>query len=1483
MSKKAVFRILEIFGFGMIAVLLALLFYPLQKKILADITAVRDACIAIVEERLDKKISYLSMGPSIFGALDFREVAIYNNDGAPYHKENALISIDRLRIGYSFWDIICGNPQGAVSSIIIDRPLINFDSTDELKKLFASEIERNTPDDEHDEASIEMLGAKEDRTIAQLREIISQLPEGFKLRIKQGAVRMQIAGNHLSLNSFSLDSSVVGKSLTLKADWKAEAALNYSGKESFLISIPGKADGRFDFEAVRGDFNVVFPEISTKYFALRRTRILTVWTENYMTVRKIDDSLPYDILFSANFDTSTFNAKLSADNFSFANIITLKGALAEYNPWITAKFSGGGTFQKSEGGGVVYNADFTGALHNTYPIGKGFFVLSASGNEKSVRFKNLKLDLARGAISYNGSLAFTPVSPNGTLQIQNFYFGKDGKNGASTPVTGELVFSSSKEKIAVFASELRFADSMLSAFDIEAVRNGKHWALALSALCDTGKSDEDPRVASITMQADLNLDAQSCSATGRIESFVLQDLITIAGAVMEFPQQESIVQNFTNDIDITTEVSFDTNFKNVFYKVPRLVMVYHGVSDISSVSSLYGSDKMFDLSECHIEAGGGIDIKARADYADANNVSFLLESTINKTPYRFEGTLINNKTIAINGSYLSANAILSRNGSFNGSMIIDSLLLPTDAKNSILSMTTDFSYTSKTNWNIDINTFDIDNIIYNVVNASSVHLSGNINQDRMFIPELLLDDGKDPLKGEARLSFKQHDTATTDAIVPQLLVNVTNTDRSERLDIQAGLHANSFDAHIQADDFKVYRFLHNPTDIALNGVIDFSFESAADFNVVFNLESLNGHIAGKELLLACRGSLNAEKAEVSEAQLNYAGFAADLPFISIDRKQRVFETIVRLNTNAGTENLYADVQIQSEFSDTHSWFDIPKAIQKFSGSIDVSNAYFLSSASLDAFTIQFSRLDNLISVSGGPDDMLDAQIDTTGAFYASLSAPSPLIGTVAGVIKDDLADINASNLYIDIDKLWSVFPEDIVVQGTGGFVLADIHIKGRLSDPSIFGVANGYGVRVKIPDYLSSEVGPAPITVHFEGKRMYFDPIVASSGDGEGYITGSFDFDRWIPSNSEINIAVNKDNKIPYAVDIAGIKSSGLVNGNIMFRTIDNNLLIAGSLTSSDSIITMDAATPEERQARLLALNKDPNLYIETDISINADRGVEFLWPNEDYPILRTNLELGDSLRITSDSLSGKSTLVGHIGLRGGELFYFQRSFYIKSGELVFNENEIKFEPRISALAETREQSEDGPVLISIIINDQSINSFTPILRSEPPLSQVAILSILGNAVSGTPDDESNTIARPFLASTTDLLAQFQIVRRVERRMRDILHVDIFSARTQALQNALFQAAFATPEESEPGIWSYFDNTTILLGKYLTPNLFLRSMIAASYDKNKLKNDGLGFDLSIGVELTSPLFNVSADVNPFHSSLWIPDTSITLSRTWRLP
>jgi hypothetical protein len=258
---------------------------------------------------------------------------------------------------------------------------------------------------------------------------------------------------------------------------------------------------------------------------------------------------------------------------------------------------------------------------------------------------------------------------------------------------------------------------------------------------------------------------------------------------------------------------------------------------------------------------------------------------------------------------------------------------------------------------------------------------------------------------------------------------------------------------------------------------------------------------------------------------------------------------------------------------------------------------------------------------------------------------------------------------------------------------------------------------------------------------------------------------------------------------------------------------------------------------------------------------------------------MGTGIHVTSDSMARRFTINGDVRLRSGEIFYLERNFYIREGTLFFRENEVAFDPRISVRAEIRDQAEIGPVIISMIIDNAPLRSFTPRFVSTPPLSQMEIYSLLGQYPQGGEGEQRNLAA----SAVIDSLAQFTVINRLQRQVRDFLGLDMLSMRTQLLQNVVIQAGdqFSNNTSDKPyRLGNYFDNTTVFIGKYISTDLFGEAMLSFKYDENKIDWGGLVLEPELGFELRNPLFDIQFNMVPLHpENLFIDDISFSL--IWR--
>ena len=69
-------------------------------------------------------------------------------------------------------------------------------------------------------------------------------------------------------------------------------------------------------------------------------------------------------------------------------------------------------------------------------------------------------------------------------------------------------------------------------------------------------------------------------------------------------------------------------------------------------------------------------------------------------------------------------------------------------------------------------------------------------------------------------------------------------------------------------------------------------------------------------------------------------------------------------------------------------------------------------------------------------------------------------------------------------------------------------------------------------------------------------------------------------------------------------------------------------------------------------------------------------FPSTDIPVIAAYSDPSSLLAMRYDQESGDFTLKGTVALRGGEVFYIQRNFFLRSGKIVFNEGSDRFEPQ---------------------------------------------------------------------------------------------------------------------------------------------------------------------------------------------------------------
>jgi hypothetical protein len=991
------------------------------------------------------------------------------------------------------------------------------------------------------------------------------------------------------------------------------------------------------------------------------------------------------------------------------------------------------------------------------------------------------------------------------------------------------------------------------------------------------ESYETVRLSSLSFEGSAGYEPRQVEASLILDSFSAADLMEIARPFVREPALPGILQNIPKNIAITTELFLTTDFEHILYNAPRFVIAYEGPRDIIGLISVSGTDQRFDLTEGRIIwADEGVLFNGYADFSDPREMTFSMMANYRDLAYFLEGIILDSRSISIQGSYgLRAYITAAGQGGYSGYIEAEDIPIPIRGQYARLSLLSALRYDSPRFWSFDVDKFEILDLSTPASPGAVFRVSGGADQDGALFPLIYFDDSRGSLTGKAVVSWGRDFSGFSGTL------NMEEDQGKERYILEGSYQEEKLDLRIIASRMQLGRVMTNSYNALADGEARISWNSADSFRADIDLRSLSARIQDAELRVSASAALDGEDFSVHDLQVQYAGLEAAVPVFRINRVLTRIETEALIRGAAAGKNIDVAFTMDAEIGPSDSWLGFKRAVESLNGVIHVTEARMDTLRADEPFDFLFSRSGSVLSLSGGPRNMIRFQIDNGGDFYAGLSGPSPIRGSLIGTITPKTIDARTSDLYIDLKSLWNFVPPQVEVGLSGGYVNAEVEIRGPLWDPEFFGRARGNSVRIQVPRYISKDIMPIPFSVVIEGNEMFFGPVPATVGGGAGIVTGWFRFDRWIPNIFSMDIRVPQETPIPFDFDITGFLARGSAAGSLNIAMENLVFNISGDLTVHDTEISLD--TEEISQVQGMDMFDQIPIPVVLDIRVATGKKLEFVWPSAEFPILQANVDQGTQLRVTTDTQARRFSLTSDVKIRSGEIFYFERSFYIREGLLAFRENEIQFDPRITVRAEVRDRTSEGPVTISMFVENAPLLSFTARFESSPPLSQMEILALLGQNLTGAPADESTgAIQRAFMNSTTDMLAQFSVVRRIERQIRDFLHLDMFSVRTQVLQNAFFQAAgLQDPVDRINGVGNYFDNTTVFLGKYIGRDMFIQSMLSLRYDKNKTASGGLGFTPvpDIGVELESPLFNIRWDFIPTHPENWyIDDNSITL--TW---
>ncbi|GGH12490.1 translocation/assembly module TamB [Silvibacterium dinghuense] len=353
-------------------------------------------------------------------------------------------------------------------------------------------------------------------------------------------------------------------------------------------------------------------------------------------------------------------------------------------------------------------------------------------------------------------------------------------------------------------------------------------------------------------------------------------------------------------------------------------------------------------------------------------------------------------------------------------------------------------------------------------------------------------------------------------------------------------------------------------------------------------------------------------------------------------------------------------------------------------------------------------------------------------------------GSMGVFDKDRELDLHASGS-VNM-KLAQVLDKDLTSSGHVDF---NVDAGGTLKRPGLTGQVKFTNVAVALEDFpngLSQMNG----TLAFDQDRLDVKNLTAVSGGGKITLGGFMTYQQGLYADLS---ATAKDVRIRYPQGV-----SSMADAKMRLQGTQASLLLSGTVTITRFVIGSDLdLTSLSSSNSSVSLPPDPDApsnKLRLDVHIVSA-------PQLDFQNSLAKLAGDVDLRVRG-TLAQPSVL-GHITVTEGSATFAGTKYELQHGDIYFN-NPLRIEPTIDLSATARVEDYD----ITVGLTGTS-SKWTPTFRSEPPLSEQDIFSLL--ALGRTQEEQqiySNMQASAGVNSTADTLLGGALNATVSSRIQKL-------------------------------------------------------------------------------------------------------------------
>jgi hypothetical protein len=1422
---------------------------------------------ARIDAMLGLSVSFDSLSPSILSSATFSGLSIRTPAG------RTLLSARRVRVLYNLFAIARGRSSEAITG---------FELADVTLDLRLPE----------DEAILSRLvsafsGSAGGGGDASLPRIVISGKNVVATLSADGVGAASFTAREAGLSTFE-DEPVVTLDGRFSVEPSGAGARPISGPLSLSASISR------DFARARANLALA---LDSRDFVLAMQRFELVYGNGELAITKVKDRAPLDAALRVSFSGGESTAALKLDGFVPARSVRVSGRFASLKPWLDIPYYGS---VRLEAPGVDlarlrYDARLSGDLPAGLMSGERQAAraeLAVMGDSREARIETARIERGPEFVEYKGRFRFRDLSPDGFLDLNLSL-----KNGR-LPIAASLRLAGQGGEYAAMADRLSVGEVEFKDFALAARRKGSQADFKLSFLPPEPSAADEAASAATEPGPSAAFSGEAGASSGlplvRCEgSFAFGSdpglELSIDLDSVDLGPMKSLIAELSGSAEASALLSdlklggglfVTSDLQRLSWSAPDMTIVSRTSPGTYALLALSGTMTSVSVKKAVVSISGKtIEGQGRLDFEEAGRLSFEAKVEIMDFPFAFQGS-VDGGDVTIAGDYGLQVSSRDLGGAHGITLRARALPLPVMGSVFLATIDADGRYAGRDDWFLSVSDLSLVPAGERASSLPKIEASGDFGPKSASLSSLRISDRYSSVSGDAAVSYSLREPLSA-KLSARLSSPASPKARSalEAYRLELSYSEGRIAGAVDLTASPLARLGKLPVSGFADGKLGIRGE-LSDPLVDFTLSLREGRLGDQSLALSSAGSYGRGVVSLRDLSAAYQGNYLSGGSASFSLRDASAELAMSFSGVFNDESLKFDIAArgvssaigqQAALADRLGRYELSGSMARFS----------LGGRKVDRWPFKLTNDRGTVTLVGGPAAELRFKYASGGVISASIHKPLPILplsAEVAGLYNGTNIDLSIQGIDFDLAALQPLMPQKII-RLSAGRARGGFRAIGLAKDPEISGEIDVTGASVKVIGWVGDEIGPFNVPIVALGRRIEASVPAAPSGKGSVAIGFQAVVDHWLPTGIKAFACTTPGTAVRLDSVILGINATGEAAADVRFA------YPGGDTLRIDADVTMRSGSVVVSTETLATAGgsgaiEQTDVMLDVGVNIRFERGVQVFFPSTSFPIVAGYSDPSSSLAVLYNQASSDFSLKGTVALRGGEAFYVQRNFFLKSGKIVFNEGSDRFDPRVTLLAELRDRNEAGPVRITLKAENAPLATFKPTLSSDPVMSEAEIAALMGQSVFGT-EGEKGVDFRKTAISASEFIPQLNVTRVLENRIRDAAGFDIFYLRTQVLQNWLIDMSQSKAENSENPLARYMDRSSVYAGKYLNDSIFAYGSMGVREATPLVGSTTSIINYELGVELDAPFGRLTWALAPEDwKTLKFRDQSLSLS--WKL-